>query len=265
MYISGEMSIMARGDHIYISFFFDGFPVTHHGVDCGDGYIIHYDMQRISMIPKTKFGKGRTIRIKEYGTCDIDDLVLERAKSKLYEKRYNILFNNCEHFAYYCKTGKRKSEQVKKLGALSGGVVAGGIVGLGTKLATQEVAKAAVQSINPVVQVIATTAIPQAPAVVGSAAGSIAGLGGFVSGVATDLVVRKVLEDDESLPKRERKARKNARLAGRVASTTGGVAGTVAAAVVGGSTAVAIGVAAPAVLGIGVGLLTYRWVKGNQN
>ncbi len=92
--------------------------------------------------------------------------------------------------------------------------------------------------------------------------GSIAGVGGLVSGIATDLVVGKMLEDDESLPKHEREARKNARLAGQVASTAGGFAGTVAATMVGGGAAVAVGVAAPAILGIGIGLLTScTWVK----
>ncbi|MUH01803.1 NC domain protein [Scytonema sp. UIC 10036] len=254
---------MTRGDHIYVSFFFDGFPVTHHGIDCGDGYIIHYDMQRVSIIPKHRFGKGRKIHIKEYGNCGANDIVVQRAKSKLYEKAYNVFFNNCEHFAYYCKTGQHKSEQVKKFGAISGGVVAGSIVGLGTQLATQQAAKVTVQAISPISQTIINTAIQQAPTVAGSTAGSIAGLGSFVSSVTTDLVVRKVLEDDENLPKRERNARKNARRAGRFASTAAGVAGTLAAVVVGGSSAVALGVAAPAILGIGIGLLTYYIVKSN--
>ncbi|GAB1545507.1 hypothetical protein NUACC21_81830 [Scytonema sp. NUACC21] len=256
---------MFKGDHIYVSFFFDGFPVTHHGVDCGDGYVIHYDMQRVSIIPKHKFGKGRAIHVKEYGKCDANDVVIQRAKSKLYEEEYNVLFNNCEHFAYYCKTGKRESEQVKKWGAIGSGMVAGSIVGLGTQLATQQAAQVALQTVSPVSQTVINTAIQQAPAVAGRVAGSIAGLGSFVSGIATNLVVGKVLEDDETLPKREREARKNARIAGRVASTSGGVVGTLAAAMLGGSAAVAIGVAAPALLGIGVGLLIYRFIKGNQN
>lgn len=58
-------------------------------------------------------------------------------------------------------------------------------------------------------------------------------------------------------------ARKNARLAGQLASTTEGVAGTVAACVLGGSTAVAIGVAAPVILGVGIAFGTYYYMKGN--
>ncbi len=34
-----------------------------------------------------------------------------RARSKLGEKDYSLLFNNCEHFSFWCKTGISKSSQ----------------------------------------------------------------------------------------------------------------------------------------------------------
>ena len=37
---------------------------------------------------------------------------LRRAMSRLGEQNYNLLFNNCEHFATWCKTGRHRSEQV---------------------------------------------------------------------------------------------------------------------------------------------------------
>jgi NC domain. len=40
---------------------------------------------------------------------------VERAKSKLGENQYNLPFNNCEHFAIWCKTGVHKSIQVDKV------------------------------------------------------------------------------------------------------------------------------------------------------
>ena len=36
-----------------------------------------------------------------------------RAKSRLGEDKYNLAFNNCEHFAIWCKTGISESYQVK--------------------------------------------------------------------------------------------------------------------------------------------------------
>ena len=35
-----------------------------------------------------------------------------RARSRLGQRGYNLLLNNCEHFAIWCKTGLEKSEQV---------------------------------------------------------------------------------------------------------------------------------------------------------
>ena len=40
--------------------------------------------------------------------------VVERARSKLGEKKYSPFINNCEHFAMWCKTGESSSDQVKK-------------------------------------------------------------------------------------------------------------------------------------------------------
>ena len=38
--------------------------------------------------------------------------VISRARSKLGEKQYNLVANNCEHFAIWCKTGVSYSSQV---------------------------------------------------------------------------------------------------------------------------------------------------------
>ncbi|MBD2528747.1 hypothetical protein H6G97_03875 [Nostoc flagelliforme FACHB-838] len=83
-------------------------------------------------------------------------------------------------------------------------------------------------------------------------AGGIAGVGGLVSGVATDLVVGKILEDDENLSEHEREARKNGRDVGKMGAIAGGLA------------AIAVGVAAPAVLGIGAALGVYHLAKENK-
>ncbi|MDE5831871.1 MAG: lecithin retinol acyltransferase family protein [Desulfovibrio sp.] len=40
---------------------------------------------------------------------------ISRARSRLGENRYNLLFNNCEHFAIWCKTGVSESWQVNAL------------------------------------------------------------------------------------------------------------------------------------------------------
>lgn len=39
---------------------------------------------------------------------------VRRARSKLGKEGYNLVTNNCEHFAVWCKTGHQRSSQVKR-------------------------------------------------------------------------------------------------------------------------------------------------------
>ncbi|MEM9541368.1 MAG: lecithin retinol acyltransferase family protein [Cyanobacteria bacterium P01_E01_bin.42] len=108
---------MARGDQIYVPReFFDREGIyQHHGIDCGDGTAIHYrkPSETIERTSLATFARGNLIRIKYYSTSFIPDTVVRRAESRLGEQRYNLLFNNCEHFATWCKIGVSESQQVR--------------------------------------------------------------------------------------------------------------------------------------------------------
>ena len=60
-------------------------------------------------------------------SCSPAGVTLRRAMGRLGEQNYNLLFNNCEHFAHWCKTGRHRSSQVEdwlhtsSLGALAFG------------------------------------------------------------------------------------------------------------------------------------------------
>jgi hypothetical protein len=43
-------------------------------------------------------------------------VVIGRAESRLGEQRYDLFFNNCEHFATWCKTGRSESAQLTSFG-----------------------------------------------------------------------------------------------------------------------------------------------------
>jgi exonuclease VII large subunit len=47
------------------------------------------------------------------GSCSPVGVTLRRAMGRLGEQNYNLLFNNCEHFAHWCKTGRHRSAQVE--------------------------------------------------------------------------------------------------------------------------------------------------------
>lgn len=108
---------MARGDQIYIFREFWNLEglYEHHGIDCGDGTVIHY-RKPSEIIEQTSieiFSRGQKIYIRQYPIRYIADTVINRAQSRLGEKQYNLLFNNCEHFATWCITGESKSQQVE--------------------------------------------------------------------------------------------------------------------------------------------------------
>lgn len=110
---------MARGDHLRVSR--QGY--WHHGIDCGDGTVIHYtgpdrEKKKRAAVRRTtleEFCQGHSYRVVPYDRCDGADRVMLRAESRLGEAGYDLLGNNCEHFAHWCKTGRRHSRQVHRV------------------------------------------------------------------------------------------------------------------------------------------------------
>ncbi|HEY9635290.1 MAG TPA: lecithin retinol acyltransferase family protein [Coleofasciculaceae cyanobacterium] len=110
---------MARGDQIYVIREFLNIQgvYEHHGIDCGDGTVIHL-RKRTETIERTSFATfmidaKSKVYVRQYQVSFIPDVVIKRAESRLGERNYNLLFNNCEHFATWCKTGVSGSQQVR--------------------------------------------------------------------------------------------------------------------------------------------------------
>ncbi|BAY12706.1 GUN4 domain-containing protein [Calothrix sp. NIES-2098] len=107
---------MAIADHIYIECDFIGVvPYTHHGIDCGDGTVIHYSDRCIRRDSIQEFSQGKKIYKEHYDDCDSPDIVILRAESRLGECEYKLFSNNCEHFASWCKTGFEEPKQMKPI------------------------------------------------------------------------------------------------------------------------------------------------------
>jgi hypothetical protein len=118
---------MSAGEHIYV---YCG-SYSHHGIDMGDGTVVHFDSTpwqkltggvveaenraTIKRVDYDLFTKGRVVFRREYSWCHSDDLVRQRAQSRLGESGYNLFANNCEHFAVWCKTGWSHSTQVESV------------------------------------------------------------------------------------------------------------------------------------------------------
>jgi hypothetical protein len=48
----------------------------------------------------------------------MENAIIDRARSRLGERRYRLLRNNCEHFSEWCIVGEPRSAQVEKWLAL---------------------------------------------------------------------------------------------------------------------------------------------------
>ncbi|MBM4290265.1 MAG: hypothetical protein FJ138_01495 [Deltaproteobacteria bacterium] len=99
-----------RGAHLtvhYATFY-------HHGVDCGDGTVIHMsrELGGVRRSSFEEFADGRDVYIEELPARFSPDEVVRRAAGRLGEGGYNVVSNNCEHFATWCREGHARSRQV---------------------------------------------------------------------------------------------------------------------------------------------------------
>ena len=102
---------MATADHLQVPRRHGLF--NHHGIDLGDGTVAHYlEGREILRSPISEFSQGEVVSVMEHTDASPAGVTVRRAMSRLGEQNYNLLFNNCEHFATWCKTGRHRSVQV---------------------------------------------------------------------------------------------------------------------------------------------------------
>ena len=102
---------MATADHLQVPRRHGLF--NHHGIDLGDGTVAHYlEGREILRSPISEFSQGELVSVLNHANASPAGVTLRRAMGRLGEQNYNLLFNNCEHFATWCKTGRHRSEQV---------------------------------------------------------------------------------------------------------------------------------------------------------
>lgn len=94
---------------------------AHHGIYVGDGKVIHYGALMYDIIRKPVeevtlqcFAGGRPVFVIEHAEPCLDTAeVITRARSRLGEKNYRLLTNNCEHFCEWALHGVARSFQVE--------------------------------------------------------------------------------------------------------------------------------------------------------
>ncbi|KAL3728040.1 hypothetical protein ACJRO7_032742 [Eucalyptus globulus] len=122
------------GDHIYTYRRYGLY--THHGIYVGEGYVIHFtrtgvdktclgcfcqEGEKVHFLRSYTYGRPLLeYWLRRWGTCTtlpdtkLPQEVVNRAR-ELHEGdgfgEYDLINNNCEHFATFCRTGLRASAQ----------------------------------------------------------------------------------------------------------------------------------------------------------
>ena len=70
----------------------------------------------LAVVVRGKYNlENHTVYVVKHSRCLDPETVVSRAKSRLGERKYNPVTNNCEHFALWCKTDISSSEQVNNM------------------------------------------------------------------------------------------------------------------------------------------------------
>ena len=125
---------MPRGDRLEVEHRIAGSTVTylHHGIDIGDGTVVHarprdfrnpFGGGRVVRTSRADFAEGRPVRVCAEPPAEFSaDEIAARALAHVDRDGYDLVIDNCEHFATWCATGRRASRQVD---IVVGRVVAG--------------------------------------------------------------------------------------------------------------------------------------------
>jgi hypothetical protein len=126
---------MARGDRLEVEHRIVGSTVTylHHGVDIGDGTVVHarphefrnpFGGGRVVRTSLAEFAEGRAVRVRNEPPAEFSpDEIANRALAHVDRDGYDLVIDNCEHFATWCATGRRSSRQVDiVIGRVAAGV-----------------------------------------------------------------------------------------------------------------------------------------------
>ena len=110
---------LIRGDHIYVRR--GGLLYSHHGIYAGEENVIHFKGAEkekrdpaVIITDIDNFLNGGKLRRRNYKKRRPYSESLRIAREHLSKKRYSLRGNNCEHFATFCATGKKKSKQIRR-------------------------------------------------------------------------------------------------------------------------------------------------------
>lgn len=119
-------SSLAVGDHLAINASYCGFKHFHHGILTSTDPLTVVDFSgesmsnvRVRAMSLLTFMNHQTSLFRVNHTKRLSGEETAQKATELVHSdtfgKYNLLSNNCNHFAIYCVTGKRYSEQISSL------------------------------------------------------------------------------------------------------------------------------------------------------
>lgn len=95
-------SKIKRAQHLKVN----RFGYSHHALSIDGCEVIHYQDFIVKTESIVSFAKGADIHILDTPRLFTKEQVIARAYSKLGERKYNLIFNNCEHFVRWVLNGE---------------------------------------------------------------------------------------------------------------------------------------------------------------
>jgi uncharacterized caspase-like protein len=94
----------------------------HHGIYAGAGRVVHYagychglHTGPVEEVRLDEFCQGQAFAIRDHAASPYTPSeIVERARSRIGERRYDLLANNCEHFCEWAIMGRASSVQVER-------------------------------------------------------------------------------------------------------------------------------------------------------
>jgi len=114
--VSGQPEQLPIGAHVISPRRF----YIHHGIYLGNGEIAHYSglssslkAGPVELTDLEGFANGRPVWLCEELGEFAQDEIARRARSRLGERQYRVLSNNCEHYCSWCINGTSYSSQIQ--------------------------------------------------------------------------------------------------------------------------------------------------------
>lgn len=94
----------SKGDHIMVQ----RTLYAHHGIYENVNRVYQYDKGAgVNVVSLEDFADGDKVIVYSEGSHYSPDQIIKRAKSRVGEDKYNILWNNCQNLATWCRLGSK--------------------------------------------------------------------------------------------------------------------------------------------------------------